>query len=100
MYLRVIKCHLKQGVAQESAANVYHELLPAIVAYDGCLGTSLMVNEATHTAVAFIYWDSKEHACAAGKHLRPLLFNHTWELTDAPLDIAGFQVMHHSMLER
>jgi len=99
MYLRVVKCHLRPGVSPQSASDIYHELLPAIVAYEGCLGTSLMANDTTRTAIAFIYWDSKEHACEAGEHLRPLLFKHTWELTDAPLDILGFHVKHHSMLE-
>ena len=99
MYLRAIHCHLKPEADRQEAEAVYRELLPAIEAHPGYLGASLMLNEQAHMAVAFIYWDTREHGCQAGEMLRPLLFQHTWNLTDAPLDITGYAVLHHTMVE-
>lgn len=97
MYLRAIRCHMREGVDPARVAEIYQEMLPAISAHPGYLGASLMMNETARMAVAFVYWDSREQATSAGETLRPMLFKHTWELTDDCLDITGYQVLHHTM---
>lgn len=97
MYLRAIRCHTRSGVCASETGAIYYELLPIISAYEGFKGASLMVNEATRTTIAFIYWDTEQHAEEAGTALRPLLFEHTCDVADSALDITGYQVLHHSM---
>lgn len=97
MYLRIIRCHLKEDADPRETVTVFDEIVPAIEAYPGFKGTSLMYNEQNRTLVAFIYWETEEHAGDAGEALRPLLFECTWEVTDEPLDISGFDVLRHSV---
>lgn len=97
MYLRIIRCHLKEEAELDAPVDVFGEIMPAIEAYPGFKGASLMVNAATRNAVAFLYWASEEHASQAGEAMRPLLFDCTWDMTDDALDITGFHVVHHDV---
>ena len=97
MYLRIVRCQLNEAASPRETAEIFHEMLPAIEAYPGFKGLSLMYNEQYRTLVAFIYWETEEHAGNAGEALRPLLFETTWEITAEPLDITGFEVLHHAL---
>ncbi len=93
MYLRISSFHLKPDTSQAQAVSAFADVIRTARAQDGFLGCSLLMNEHTGIVAGFTYWDNQEHASQAGLVLQPLLYQTVRDITDAPCDIAGYEIL-------
>jgi len=98
MYARVIQYHARPEVSRTEATSMYHQIISVLERMDGYLGSTFLMNDATHRAVSITWWRDDACAADAGRTSLPMLMRIS-NLMVGPPEISGFDVVDQSLVQ-
>ncbi len=92
MYARVVEYHARPHITRSEAATMYHQIIAVLDGMDGFLGSTFLMNEATHRAVSITWWRDDACASSGGRKSLPLLIRISDMMVSPPV-ISGYDVV-------
>lgn len=72
MYARSTTVKGQSGAIDRGIAQVKDEVLPAVMAMDGCVGLSMLVDRTSGECIVTTSWESEDAMRATGEQVKPL----------------------------